>query len=245
MIKQTLTFDDHVNGGKITEDWYFNLDVGEVAEMMLVEGDDLEAKLKKIGESQDKKQIFGFFKDMLTRSVGKQVALDSGRVVFRKSRDISDEFFGGGAYSAFFMQLITDEQLAADFINRIMPADLQAQAEKLAAAAVEKGGPEVAAQAAAAGFNIEPTVGPQTPSGASSANAAQPGTDASDFENLVSMSDEEMRRMLEQDDETKEPEDKRPAWLKEGRKPTKTELVGMPREELQLAMRLKSAGKLK
>lgn len=236
MIKQTLTFDDHVNDGKITEDWYFNLDVGEVAEMMMLEGEDLEVKLKQIGESQDKKQIFSFFKDMLTRSVGKQVKLDSGRVVFRKNNDIREEFFGGGAYSSFFMQLVTDEKLAADFINRIMPKDLEEQARKLAAQAVEKGGPEVAEKLAAAGVDVQTP--PEAP--------AQPGTDASDFENLVSMSDDEMRRMLEQDDETaKEPEDKRPTWLKEGRKPTKTELMGMPREELKLAMRLKSEGKLK
>lgn len=231
MIKQTLTFDDLVNGGKITEDWYFNLDVGEVAEMMMVEGEDLEVKLKQIGQSKDKKQIFGFFKDMLSRSVGKQVTLDNGRVVFRKTNDFREEFFGGGAYSAFFMQLVTDEQLAADFINRIMPKDLQAQAEKIAEKAVAQGGPEVAAQLKAAGVDVpEPTVGPFTPSGAGSANE---------------LSDEELRRMLEEDDETKEPEDNRPAWLKEGRKPTKTELTGMPREELQLAMRLKSEGKLK
>lgn len=226
MIKQTLTFDDVINGGKITEDWYFNIDVGELAEMMLVEGEDLEEKLKQIGQSQDKKQIFAFFKDMLTRAVGKQVTLDSGRVVFRKTNDIREEFFGGGAYSAFFMQLVTDEQLAADFINRIMPKDLQEQAEKLAAKAAETGGPEVAAQIKAAGLDVKV---PEAP--------AEHGTD--------DVSDDELRRLLEEDDTTSEPEDTRPTWLKEGRKPTKTELVGMPREELKLAMRLKSEGKLK
>lgn len=225
MLKKTLTFNDLINDGKITEDWYFNLDVGELTEMMMVEGEDLETKLKQIGQSQSRKEIMVFFKDMLSRSVGKQVKLGD-RIVFRKNQDIRDEFFGGGAYSAFFLELVTNEETAADFINAIMPKDLEEQARKIAAKAAEKGGPEVAAQLAAAGIDIQAT--PEAP--------AQPGTDDD-------VSDDELRRLLEEDDATEK--DNRPAWLKEGRKPTKTELVGMPRAELKLAMRLKSEGKIK
>lgn len=46
------------------------------------------------------------------------------------------------------------------------------------------------------------------------------------------------------DDETETPvEDNRPAWLREGRDPTKDELNSMPKEELLLAMQLKMGSK--
>jgi len=62
-------------------------------------------------------------------------------------------------------------------------------------------------------------------------------------------SEEELRQMLLAGDfttpEVQKEEDNRPAWLKEMREPTKQELMGMKRDELNLVFKLKGEGKLK
>lgn len=120
MLKKTITFKD-LDGQDVTEDFYFNLSAVELAEME-IGNSNISDRLKKIIESEDTGQIFQMFKEILTKAVGKRS--DDGRR-FVKNQDVVDEFFQSNAYEVLFFEWIADGNAAAEFINGLMPADLE------------------------------------------------------------------------------------------------------------------------
>ena len=80
-----------------------------------------------IVKAQDGPAIMKIFKDIILKSYGEK-SPDGKR--FIKSKELSDEFSQTEAYSDLFMELCTDAEAAAAFINGIIPADV---AEKAAA----------------------------------------------------------------------------------------------------------------
>lgn len=121
MIKKTIPFEDF-NGNKLTEDFYFNLSKADIAEMELSEKGGLTAYLQKIVAEEDGKKLVAIFKDLLTRSVGKRS--EDGRR-FIKNQDIIDDFVQTNAYSELFMELSTNAEQAAAFVNGVVPSSLQ------------------------------------------------------------------------------------------------------------------------
>ena len=65
------------------------------------------------------------FKDLVLKAYG--VKSDDGRR-FIKSKELSEEFAQTEAYSQIFMELATDADAAAKFVNGIIPADLAQKA---------------------------------------------------------------------------------------------------------------------
>lgn len=120
MIKKTRTYTDY-NGNERTEDFYFNLSKAELMEMELSTEGGLEKKLNKIIASKDSKKIVETFKDIIVRSYG--VISDDGRR-FIKSKELAEEFTQTEVYSELFMELASDADEAAKFINGIVPKDL-------------------------------------------------------------------------------------------------------------------------
>lgn len=172
MIKKTVTylnFDDE----RVTEDFYFNLTKGELAERVLTNDGDLVKELQAITQSGNPKLIIDTFKDILKRAYG--VRSEDGKK-FRKSEEAWEEFVSTEAYSEIFMELCTDAEAASEFIVGILPKDL------------------------ADGVS-------------------------------------ENQQTLELPEE-----DNRPAWLRDNREPTDKELRSMSRDELMLAMQMKSNG---
>ena len=126
MYKKTITYTDY-NGEKRTETFHFNFSKAELAELQLSTDGGLETYIKRIVDAQDSKALVKIFKDLLLKSYG--VKSDDGRR-FIKSKELSDEFSQTEAYSDFFMELATNDKAAAEFINGIMPADLQNELSK-------------------------------------------------------------------------------------------------------------------
>lgn len=120
MLKKTVTYVDY-NGVERTEDFYFNLSKAEVAEMELSVQGGFSKMLEEIIASKDNVQIVNLFKQMVLKSYGEK-SPDGRR--FIKSDEIAQAFAQTEAYSEIFMELALDEKKAADFVNGILPANL-------------------------------------------------------------------------------------------------------------------------
>lgn len=122
MLKKTITYIDY-NENERTEDFYFNLTEAEAMEMELSAAGGLTANIQRIVASQDGAAIFRIFKDLILKAYGEK-SLDGKR--FIKSPEISVAFSQTEAYSKFFMELVTDPDAAAAFVNGIAPASATA-----------------------------------------------------------------------------------------------------------------------
>lgn len=123
MLKKTITYTDY-NGMERTEDFYFNLSKAEIMEMEMSTSGGLAEMIQRVVASQDAPSIIKIFKDLVLKSYGIK-SLDGKR--FEKSEKLTTEFAQTEAYSILFMELATDSDAAAKFVNGIIPADLAKQ----------------------------------------------------------------------------------------------------------------------
>jgi hypothetical protein len=117
MLKKTMTYTDY-DGNQRTEDFYFNLSKAEVAEMEMSTAGGLDKMINRIIAEQDGKRIIELFKDLVLKAYGKKS--DDGKR-FIKTKELSEEFSQTEAYSDLFMELATDAEAAAAFVNGIVP----------------------------------------------------------------------------------------------------------------------------
>lgn len=128
MLKKTVTYTDF-NGEKRTEDHYFHLNKAEITKMMITDGDyTLDKVLQRLSTERNGKKIMEIFEDLLKKSYGKQ-SLDGRK--FEKNDEIWNDFVSTEAYSIIFMELVTDAQKAAEFVNKIIPKDLADEVNKI------------------------------------------------------------------------------------------------------------------
>lgn len=127
MLKKTITYVDY-NGNERTEDFYFNLSKAEVMEMELSTTGGLAEMIQKIIAAQDSPAIIKIFKDLLLKAYGEK-SPDGKR--FMKTKEITQAFEQTEAYSQLFMELATNADAAAAFVNGIIP---QATAKEKATA---------------------------------------------------------------------------------------------------------------
>ena len=120
MLKKTITYEDF-NGVERKEDFYFNLSKAEIMEMQFGTVGGLDAMLKKIIDAKDVKSIMDTFKMLILKAYG--IKSDDGRR-FIKSEEISKEFEQTEAYSILYMELASDDNAAAEFVNGIIPKDV-------------------------------------------------------------------------------------------------------------------------
>lgn len=124
MLKKTITYTDY-NEVERTEDFYFNLTKAEVMEMEMSTAGGLAETIQRIVAAQDAPAIIKIFKDLVLKAYGEK-SPDGKR--FIKSDAIREAFAQTEAYSILFMELATDADAAAKFVNGIVPADLNADA---------------------------------------------------------------------------------------------------------------------
>ena len=126
MLKKTITFTDY-NGMERKEDHYFNLSKAEIMEMEMSTTGGLSEMIKRIVDAQDAPAIIKVFKDLILKAYG--VKSPDGKR-FIKSKELSEEFAQTEAYSELFMELATDADAAAAFVNGIVPVEAQQRAIK-------------------------------------------------------------------------------------------------------------------
>lgn len=118
MLKRTMSYTDF-DGNKRTEDFYFNLTKAEVAELEMSSEGGLSKMLEKIVAEQDGKRIVEIFKDLILKAYGEK-SLDGKRFV--KNQEVKDAFAQTEAYSDLFMELATNAEASAAFVNGIIPS---------------------------------------------------------------------------------------------------------------------------
>lgn len=123
MLKKTITYTDY-NGTERTEDFYFNFTKAEVMEMEMSIAGGLAETIKRLVNEKDQPAIIQIFKDLVLKAHGVK-SLDGKR--FMKSDEIRESFAQTEAYSILFMELATDADAAAKFVNGILPANMNAQ----------------------------------------------------------------------------------------------------------------------
>ena len=128
MLSKSITYTDY-NGVERTEVFRFNLTKAEIMEMEMGTSGGFAEMVQKIVDAKDAPAIIRVFKDLVLKAYG--VKSDDGKR-FIKSPELSAEFAQTEAYSQLFMELATDAEKGAEFINGIVPAEM-AKAAKNAA----------------------------------------------------------------------------------------------------------------
>ena len=118
MLKKTITYTDY-NDVTHTETYYFNLSKAECMEMEMSTSGGLTEMINKIIETRDVPAIIKIFKDLILKAYG--VKSPDGKR-FIKSEELSTAFAQTEAYSVLFMELATNAEEAAAFVNGIMPS---------------------------------------------------------------------------------------------------------------------------
>lgn len=121
MLIKTIKYEDY-NGTEREEEFCFHLTKAELMEMQLSINGGLESLVRQIVMTQDTAKIIKIFKEIIIKSYGVK-SLDGKR--FIKDEEITKEFTQTEAYSQLFMELATDADKAAAFINGILPSDLK------------------------------------------------------------------------------------------------------------------------
>lgn len=130
MLTKTITYNDF-DGNLRTEKHYFNLTQTELVEVAL----GLPNGLSESEISEENKQqaaltlmdklgsdgLFKFIKDLMLKAYGRK-SEDGKRM--EKSEQISKEFSETLAFDQMFMELMTDDIAAANFVNEIIPKDI-------------------------------------------------------------------------------------------------------------------------
>lgn len=120
MLKKTITYTDY-NNVERKEDFYFNLSTAEIVEMEAGTVGGLARMIDKIVAAQDTPSIIKLFKKLILKAYGEKSA-DGKR--FIKSPELAEAFSQTEAYTNLFMELATDANAAAEFVNGISPVDI-------------------------------------------------------------------------------------------------------------------------
>lgn len=115
------------NGTERKETFHFFISTAELMEMQLVTEGGLAAKIQAIIDAKDQPTLVKLFKDLLLKSYGEKS--DDGRR-FIKSEEMSKAFTETPVYSELYMKLITDSDLASEFINGIIPDNIEEEVKK-------------------------------------------------------------------------------------------------------------------
>lgn len=117
MIGITKTYKDF-NDVERTETKYFNLTETEVMEMELGTAGGVAELLQRIVAAKDQPTIIKFFKDFILKAYGEK-SPDGLR--FDKSEQKRQDFSNTQFYNLLFMELATDDEKAAKFVNGVIP----------------------------------------------------------------------------------------------------------------------------
>ena len=127
MLTKSITYTDF-DGNERTEDFRFNLTKAEIMQMELSESGGLTAVLNKIIAGQDMPNLAKLFKEIILAAYGEK-SLDGKRFV--KNQEIRDSFEQTQAFSDLYMELISDEKAASDFVTALIPESLANDVKKI------------------------------------------------------------------------------------------------------------------
>lgn len=126
MLTREANYTDY-NGVNRKEILYFNLEPSELMEMELGTTGGLTQMINRVIAAQDNATLVRIFKELILKAYGEKS--DDGRRLV-KSEAISTAFSQTRAYSDLFMELVTDAEKAAAFVNGIVPEEIAEKAKE-------------------------------------------------------------------------------------------------------------------
>lgn len=126
MLTKAITYTDY-NNNERTENFNFHLTEAELMEMELSFKGGLSETINRIVSTQDGPALVKIFKDLILKAYGVK-DLDGRR--FIKNEQVREEFSQTPAFSILFMELATDADKAAEFVNGIMPSSVDIEEAK-------------------------------------------------------------------------------------------------------------------
>ena len=130
MLKKTIKYEDF-NGTEREETFLFNLTEAELMEMEMSTAGGLAEMIQNIVQAQDAPAIIKIFKDLVLKAYGEKSP--DGKYFIKEDENgnpLSRKFAHTQAYSILFMELATDAEKAAEFVNGIVPKDIEEKAKK-------------------------------------------------------------------------------------------------------------------
>ena len=127
MLTKKIKAEDF-DGNLREETFYFNLSKSELTKMELSINGGLSSLLQKISETQDIKEVKNLLEQFIELSYGVK-SLDGRKL--DKSPELFADFKATNFYDELFMELISDSNKAAEFINAIVPSDISQKATEL------------------------------------------------------------------------------------------------------------------
>lgn len=115
MIKKTITYKTY-DGEEVTNDFYFNLNKAELLEWECSYSGGLSKTIEKMSAERDSTKLVPVVKDLVLKAYGEK-SLDGKR--FIKTPEITAAFTQTEAYAELFMELATNADAAAEFIEGV------------------------------------------------------------------------------------------------------------------------------
>lgn len=117
MIKKTIKYKDF-DGNPQEDTFYFNLTRAELVKLEASASGGLGATIQQIVETRTTTEIVPLFERILMMAYGEKSP--DGRH-FMKTEEKALAFKNSAAYDALFMELFSNVDAAADFVNGLMP----------------------------------------------------------------------------------------------------------------------------
>lgn len=127
MLKKIIKYTDY-NGVEREEAYYFNLSKAEIMEMEMSTVGGYGEMVSKVIAAQDAPTIIAIFKDLILKAYGEKSPDGKRFMKVANGVRLSDAFAETEAYSSLFMELATNAEAAAAFVNGIVPADVAKEA---------------------------------------------------------------------------------------------------------------------
>ena len=121
MLKRDITYEDF-DGNVVTDTYYFNFSKSEMIEFEAEYKGGFEAFLQSVIKAEDNQSLIAIFKKLVLLTYG--VKSEDGKR-FIKSDELRTEFSQTAAYDKLFIELATNDSLAADFVMGVMPRDMR------------------------------------------------------------------------------------------------------------------------
>jgi hypothetical protein len=152
MFKHEMTYED-LDGNEVTDTFYFHLTKLDLATLNAEHKAGYESVLNRIVETKDQEGLINIFRQIIDLSFGIR---GEDNKQFIKGGDALKAFQNTFAYSDLFMDLATNDEFAARFINGTFPKDIAENVQK------EMDKSALPSYTPPAGAHMAPPVAPRT-----------------------------------------------------------------------------------
>lgn len=119
-----VTYDDDV----VEENFYFNLTKSETMTLQVSKDGGFEQFLKRIIDAHSGKEIMQTVEDIILTAYGEK-SPDGKHLM--KSDEIRQNFKCSPAYDELFTELVLDDKKMSEFVNALLPKDMDEFVEKM------------------------------------------------------------------------------------------------------------------